>query len=369
MISALKTVRKTWKFRLATALAARVAPLGTLATPAELDHLIDLQTAYWYQQPPLTGAAADQALRDLNARSSSVFIFEVRGKRVRIWDKPAFAFPAEQEALRKHEQRSFGVRALLYQAFFEAVLVRCQSLPAINFALDLADIPQVTADLPIFGFQKYKGANNLLLPDVDFFHAKWYRHDHDTLPYDDKTCSACFVGSSTGGSITVDSIDQLSVPRLRAAAYFQGSSNVFFRIANAVHCDSDQAKSLLMRQPYFCAPVEWNRQLQHRLIISMDGNGAACSRLVKGLRSNSAVVKFDSPYELYYFPALKPGCDHLVAETETDLQCIVAQELAKPGTFKPVALAGQQFAAKYLSIRSVMDYTARLLGAYGRLQG
>lgn len=105
-------------------------------------------------------------------------------------------------------------------------------------------------DKPAVSFQKHKGGNNLLLPDVDFFHDKWYRHDHDVLPCDDKGCSACFVGSSTGGLVTIDSIDQLSVPRIRAAAYFHNNPSVFFRIANAVQCDSEQAKSLLMRQPY-----------------------------------------------------------------------------------------------------------------------
>lgn len=367
MISSLKTFRKTWKFRFATTLAARVSPLAPRAMPAELDYLVELQTSHW-KQHPLDWGATDRALHDLNVRSNSVFIFEFRGKRVRIWDKPKYDFPAEQAAIREREQRAFGLRAMLYQAFFEAVIERCQALPSIKLALDVNDIPQVSAEFPIFGFQKQKGINNILLPDVDFFQAKWYRRDHDALSYEEKACSACFVGSSTGGSITVDSINQLSVPRLRAASYFSSSTNVFFRIANAVQCDSEQAKALLMSQPYFCAPVQWEKQLRHRFIISMDGNGAACSRLVKGMRSNSAVVKFDSQYELYYFSALKPGFDHLVAKTEADLQHIVDQELCKPGIFKPVALAGQQFAAKYLSVRSVMDYTARLLAAYGRLQ-
>ena len=99
----------------------------------------------------------------------------------------------------------------------------------------------------------------------------------------------------------------------------------------------------------------------------MRGRGAACSRLVKGLRSNGVVVKFDSPYELYYFPALVAGRDHLLAEKEEDVERFLEIEAATPGAFREVAEAGRRFAAKYLTIGSVMDYTARLLDAYAAL--
>jgi hypothetical protein len=96
----------------------------------------------------------------------------------------------------------------------------------------------------------------------------------------------------------------------------------------------------------------------------MDGNGATCSRLVKGLMSNSVVIKFNSPHELYYFSALEPGHDHLLVNTEQDLERIVEREATHPGAFKAVAQQGQEFAAKYLTAGSVMDYTALLLQSF-----
>lgn len=367
MFDSLKTARDIWKFRIRMANALRDAAPRAPATGDELDHLVAMQTAYWERRPLLTGAAAHEALCDLNDRSISAFVLSVRGKNVRLWDKRQFVFPPEEESARRAEQRGFLTRALLYQAFIEKTLRRSKVEASIDFALDVNDFPEDAADLPIFCFQKVRGAHNLLLPDVDFFYSKWYRRDHDPVLYEEKSNSACFVGSSTGAWLGVESIRNRETPRLRAAAYFCGNPRVLFRIANAVQCLSEEAKTLLMSQPYFSSQVSWEDQLRHRFLISMDGNGAACSRLVKGLRSHSAVIKFNSPYELYYFPALRPGSEYLAAEKEEDVERIVETEAEGPGAFMEVAESGRQFAEKYLTIGSVMDYTARLLSAFAVL--
>jgi len=364
MFESLRAVADVWKFRIRMANALRDAAPSAPASSDELDRLVAMQTAHWERRPLLAGVAAHRALCDLNDRSISAFVLSVHGKSVRLWNK---AFPPEQEIERRDEQRGFLKRALLYRAFIEKTLRRSRAQASFDFALDVNDFPADAADLAIFSFQKARGARNLLLPDVDFFQSKWYREEHDPLPYEEKANSACFVGSSTGAWLGVEDIRHPETPRLRAAAHFNGNPRVLFRIANAVHCRSEEARALLMSQPYFSSPVGWEEQLRHRFLISMDGNGAACSRLVKGLRSNSAVIKYDSPYELYYFPALEPGSDYLVAEKDEDVERIVETEAARPGAFKQVAESGRRFAERYLTIGSVMGYTARLLTAFAGL--
>lgn len=363
MRSALRDIADIWKTRVRMALALRDSDRDTLATPEELDHLVALQTAHWESRQPLAGPAFEQALRDLNDRSISAFVFSVRHHRVRMWRKPA----TSHGAAISQEQRGFLKRARLYQAFLAKTIERSKLDLALDFALDVNDVPAPSVDFPIFCFQKERGAHNPLVPDVDFFHERWYRHERDVLPYDQKTNSACFVGSSTGGWLSLDSVRNRATPRLRAAAYFDGHPNVLFKIANAVHCLSDEAKACLMSEPYFSTQIRWADQLRHRFLISMDGNGAACSRLVKGLLSNGVVIKYDSPHELYYFPALKPGSDYLSVTSEEQIERILETEAAHPGTFKHVAESGQRFARRYLNVRSVMDYTARLLRAHARL--
>ena len=297
----------------------------------------------------------------------SAFVFSIRGGKVHLWNKHSFSSGIREKAACSQEQRTFLRRAMLYRVFIETVLRRNNFEHTIDLAFDVNDMPEDDADIPIFSFQKLRGAHNPLVPDVDFFHNKWYCGIHDALRYEEKTASACFIGSSTGALLDVQSIRRHETPRLRAATYFHANPKIIFRIANAVQCLSEEAKALLMSQPYFCNHVSWEEQLRHRFIISMDGNGAACSRLVKGLFSNSVVIKLESPYELYYFPVLRAGYDYILAEDEESIERIVDSEIDHVAEYRKIAISGQQFAAKYLTIRSVMDYTAQLLNAFATL--
>ncbi len=355
---------QVWKFRLRMARDARAASVSGQADRQSLARLVSHQTAYWEHRAPLPPAAGSAALRDFNHRSTSTFVLSIRGTKVDLWDKPPFSFSEQEKNFRLEEQRAFLKRAMLYRTFIEAVLRRATADHCFDLALDVTDLPEDSSELPIFSFQKKRGTHNLLLPDVDFFHSKWYRKEHDALSYETKTNTACFVGSSTGDWHTVESIRQRVSPRLRMADYFHGHPQVRFQIASAAQCLTDEAKTYLMQQRYFCSFVSWEEQLRHRFLIVMDGNGATCSRLVKGLMSNSVVIKFNSPHELYYFSALEPGHDHLLVNTEQDLERIVEREATHPGAFKAVAQQGQEFAAKYLTAGSVMDYTALLLQSF-----
>jgi hypothetical protein len=59
---------------------------------------------------------------------------------------------------------------------------------------------------------------------------------------------------------------------------------------------------MLKQQLYFRSWMSWREQLRHRFLLSLDGNGAVCARLAIGLKSNSAVVKYRSPYIFTIFP-------------------------------------------------------------------
>jgi hypothetical protein len=123
------------------------------------------------------------------------------------------------------------------------------------------------------------------LPDIDFLVNDFYRDQSfiDTVPYEKKTARAVFSGSTTGGHITPSVACTLSLPRLRAAGYFQGNDRVDFRLPNIVHA-TPEAQTLLEAMPFCRKPrLDWKEQLQRRFILSIDGNGATCSRVVIGL--------------------------------------------------------------------------------------
>ena len=156
---------------------------------------------------------------------------------------------------------------------------------------------------PIFCFQKKRGHRNPLLPDIEFLTNDFYRDPSfiDTIPYEKKIARAVFSGSTTGGHITPSIARALSLPRLRAAGYFQGNERVDFRLPNIVQA-GPEAQAILETMPFCRKPVlDWKEQLQRRFILSIDGNGATCSRVVIALLSNSVLLKYDSDNIMYYF--------------------------------------------------------------------
>ena len=120
MPSSLQSLVDIWKFRVRLALALRESAADTLATPAELDHLVAVQTAHWESRRLLSGPALQQVLSDLNDRSVSAFVFSVRQQRVWMWKKHR----AGDGAGHSPEQRGFLKRAQLYQAFLTRTLER-----------------------------------------------------------------------------------------------------------------------------------------------------------------------------------------------------------------------------------------------------
>jgi Glycosyl transferase family 90 len=344
--------------RLATSLLAPAPRDVERATAHELQALVEPQLNAW-RRASAAPRRYREALTELNATAPTVVIMQLRNGRVTVWDKPG-ATPQPHS--------STASRVLLYQTFFQGVALRHALDIDLVFALDLSDGRGADTDVPLFGFQGRGRPNEVVVPDVDFFYFDWYRGEHDDVAYDDKIAAACFVGASTGGRISVQTVAEQSLPRLRAAAYFVGNPRVEFRIARAVQCKAPGARTALQAQPYFGASMPWREQLDYRFLLSMDGNGPACSRLVRGLHSNSVVVKYRSPNTLYYFPAMRAGRDYLEVTTDSEVEPIVRTELQRPGHHRPIAEAGQRFAQRYLNMTSVTQYTAMLLAQCARTQ-
>jgi hypothetical protein len=351
--------------RLKAQLAKKMAAEAPRASASEIAALAKHQTEYWSQRH-LDRSSLLHHFKALNDRFFNIAVFEVTTKKVSVWNKSPTKV-AHRRKLRRAHIRTFTNRSALYRVFLEAVLAKHDIDADMVLAMDVSDISDESADFPLFSFQKNIGSRNILLPDVDFFHWNWYAGKNDPFGYDDKKLAAIFVGSSSGGKLTESKLAELALPRLRAAAYFAGNPRVDFRIANAVQCDTERTRSLLERQPYFSKRMNWSQQFSYRFLLSMDGNGAACSRLAMALKSNSALVKFDSPYLLYYFPAMVNGRDYVAVSSEQDVEEVINQELRSPGRFKPVAESGRSFFARFLNRESVVDYAGAILRSYARI--
>ena len=318
------------------------------------------QAAPWLAWP-LPRAEAEAAFALLNATEPNVFLFSLSNGRATLADKPLAA---------RHEFYALShSRARGYQMFLDTVArEHCPELD-MPLAVYVGDAALAAPAVPVFAFQKPRGNRSLLLPDPDFLGSHFYAaaDERDALDYAEKTCTAAFHGATTGGLITADMVRRLDHPRLHAFAHFRNHPRVTFRLPTIVQCDSEATAAMLRAMGAGDGrTATWAEQLRHRFLISVDGNGAACSRVARALLSNSVLLKFESPHVLYYFSALQPWRHYVPIATETEVEAVLQAEATHPGLFAPVAAAGRRFAQTLLSQAAGHRYTAQLLRLYAR---
>lgn len=316
---------------------------------------------------PWTGCLRDVGvvsarLQQLNREVPEIGLFEIRGRGVRLVSKPG-GFPTAQS-----QERAQGYLCHLT----EALSLSGRGIDTL-VAVYLRDGVGDGAGVPLFSFQKPRGHASILLPDVDFFCDRYYRSRKyiDTIPYSSKANTAAFVGATSGSGLQWINAEQARTlawpPRLRSFAYFRGNPRVSFDLPAIVQCDSAETAQILRSRGCGAgregARESWRRQFHGRFIISMDGNGATCSRVAIALKSRCALMKYDSDSILYYFHGLEPGRHYIPIAADADVEKIL--DLEAGGTsFAAVAEAGRQFAQTMLGRVAVLAYTCLLLETY-----
>jgi FkbM family methyltransferase len=254
-----------------------------------------------------------------------------------------------------------------YLELFHEVASRNPGLRT-TFAVSLWD--EVSREeVPLFGYQKNRHERGLLLPDVDLLANRSFgpgSYD-DGTPYDQKVNKAVFVGSTTGGGlITSENLDASPPARVRSALFFKGNKDVIFELPIIAQCDSSKTEASIRALGLGDEIRHWEWQLQNRFILSMDGNGATCSRVAIALKSNSVLCKYYSPHELYYFALMIPWVHYIPVAEDADVEVILEMERKRPGRFKEVAENGSKFFREYLVRDSVVHYTGALLNEYSK---
>ena len=258
-------------------------------------------------------------------------------------------------------------RAQLYLKFFRSVSKLLPASFEATVCVCVADFPLRVAEAPIFAFQKTIGMETILIPDIDFLINNFFISPdfRDDRSYFEKKTRAVFAGSTTGGDITIDVAKHAGIPRLRSAEYFTRSSLVDFMLPSVVQYTSFEAEEVL-RAKSFCRRhrLTWQEQCEYRFQISMDGNGAACSRMALCLSSNSVLLKYKSFESLFYFYGLTPWVQYIPIADDRGVEKVVEEELAAPGRFKQVAAEGKSFATRFLSKSAIETYMATILVFY-----
>lgn len=186
----------------------------------------------------------------LNVALHHIFLFEIKSGRVSIRAKPEFyagdRFAADLADLDAnfHSIPPSVRAAIMYRNLLSTVVeTLCPDLETI-IAVDVGDLGLESEIAPLFGINKAMGSNNVLLPHFDFIWDDYLGNVIDGTPYSEKSPSAMFVGSTTGlMPITVESVQQLLVPRIRSAVFFQDYPMVDFRLPEIVQCTPYPSKA------------------------------------------------------------------------------------------------------------------------------
>ncbi len=334
----------------------RGAPIGSPQAWAALE------LAPWRGQG-LTHAGVGAAIDLAADQPGALFRYDVRGGAVTCRPKTAAEVGpnAETAIVEMVNSRAQSYRELLQASLYGGGVRRDFAL-----AIDVSDLPPTCPGLPLFAFQKRRHETNLLLPDIDLLEFDYFEHRHwrDRGRYRDKRNQAIFVGSTTGETLTLDKVQALATPRLRAAHAFKTSPQVIFRLPNVVQCDSEETAAAVRAMGFGDAFISWPDQLRHRHILSIDGNGATCSRVAIALHSNSTLLRYESDYELFYFKGLEPWVQFVPISAEGDVEAVVADSEARPRRYARLARAGRRFFHDHLRRTACRRYVAALLRGY-----
>lgn len=297
-------------------------------------------------------------ISEISKNNPQIVIFDINGTSISV--SPSL-----------HINDQLDLRVSLYSSYLLKILNICNFTGSFKMPICIGDIPPDDRfEYPIFSFDKSKGTEKILIPDIDYILTDSY----NTIPKDDpnqyknKLNRAVFAGSTTGGkTISINKIKEKRVPRLRAAEFFKNSNLVDFKITHICQVDGALTNQYIQNLGVLSDRISWEEQLKNKFLISMDGNGATWSRIVKILYSNSVLLKYLSSRVQFFYGSLIKDLHYIQITEDSEIIKIVQEELSNPGRFESVALAGTEFAKKNLTNEKVDAYLIDVLHQFSKL--
>lgn len=322
---------------------------------------------YWKQHAPLTNSYIANRLRELHNHFGELTLFRMEGSDVELYQESSVPNDARR------------ARAELYLRLFRETAQTHPSARPVIFGACLGDTGFPDQEFPIFSFQKLRRSMNFLFPDADVLVHNFYNSpEHiDDISYESKSNTAIFIGSTSGAApediylqrrrrVTLEKIASGKVPRINSALFFQRHrENVIFDLPIIVQTPDCDTRSFLESLGFggnVRTPMK--EQFKHKFLISMDGNGAACSRLALALGSNSVPLKYKSDSILHYFSLLIDGFNFIEISKDEEVLRVVEAEAARPGIFREIAENGRSVFRSVFDKENIIKYTASVLAAY-----
>lgn len=261
-----------------------------------------------------------------------------------------------------HSEKPLSKRARTYRSLFKIAYKYFLS-PETEVAIPclLGDLARGCNEIPLLSFQKNKADNIVLLPDFEcLFHFYERTEWHDPYSYSAKYRRAIFSGATTGMINSIASIDRNE--RIRLAKSFEGNPAVTFQLPKVCQCDGKKTEDYL-RSFSFCQgnTIPMREQFKYKFIISVDGNGATCSRVSLVLKSNSVLLKYKSDYVAWFHKLLVPWVHYVPVNSEVDIVECVEMAANRDDTFAEIARKSREFYCDFHKRDDILKYTAVII--------
>ena len=324
-----------------------------------IEPLVLSQIAQWKNRS-FDRMAAGAWFFDCNEKARDIFLFHVVDNIVSIEKKSHFSHEAYKDLVDGHVKR-----AVAYRKFYQEVLDCYPITGNFSFLMTMEDRSVYNGRFPVIAYQKKRGSNPILVPDIDSLFHGFYEHLFiDLLTWEQKAPGAVFFGSTTGGINSINKILTKSNERVGLAIRFKNSADIEFRLPNITQCDSPETARFIHDLGLAGDRMDWTEQLDYRCIISVDGNGATCSRIIIALKSNSILLKYKSDNVLYYFDAMQNYRTHIEVYSAIELESVARNVNENWPAYSHIANGGREFYEKYLKKAPSLYYTFRILQNY-----
>lgn len=297
----------------------------------------------------------------VNCTTNDIVLYKITGKDVSIVFKP--------EEVENNLSATIIERREIYLKLFHETIANTEYHIDCLLPVCVDDRDPDPVIFPIFSFQKNDASKSILIPDPDFYYFNYYDFNMhvDTINYDNKLDGAIFVGSTTGKSnISIKDIENGCIQRINSALFFRKVSGVNFVLPKVVQCIDKETEDYIYSLGIISTEhLTWKDQFKYKYIISMDGNGACCSRIIISMKSNSILLKYQSRSQLYYFKFLQPWVHYIPIERDQDVGFIL--DLNKQEEFKIIPQNARQFVELNLNRSSVIKYMENVLYIFNGL--
>ncbi|NGX50572.1 MAG: hypothetical protein K1060chlam2_00418 [Chlamydiae bacterium] len=184
-------------------------------------------------------------------------------------------------------------------------------------------------------------------------------------PWEEKKDIAFWRGSTTGGGYNHSNWRTFPRSKLvymaRASALIDAKFSLYVQGAET----NEELLAETDLRGEFIMPEE---SLVYRYLIDVDGNASTYSRYYWILRSNCVPLKQTTPFQMWFYPALKPFVHFIpYADDLSDLQKSIAWAKTHPEQSREIADTSRQFILNQLTTEHAYAYLYLLLTEYAKL--